>query len=123
MRDVWSSAKFKGMSAGQQFKEIASRSNIALGSKLVRQSSAGLFYTAKYCCQKGGEKVFFAIDAADNSDIQRPDLLDSTQVYFKSNYWPGKSYPDNVVSIVNGNGVLNEKRIRYLYSLKIRKNV
>lgn len=115
---VWRTAKFKGMSGGRPFKEIMSRSKNALRSRLFRQSSTDIFHTARYCYQKGEGKVFFAIDAADTSEIERPDLLHNAQVYFKSNYWPGKSYPVNVVPIVNGNGALNEKRIRHLYSLK-----
>lgn len=50
--------------------------------------------------------IKFAIDTADRHNVHSPAILDWCDVYFKSNYWPRKTYPDKVLPIVNCNGLL-----------------
>lgn len=63
--------------------------------------------------------VRFAIDAHDRREPQDAELLASSDVYFKANYWPGDPYPANVRPIVNGSGMLDLDRIDLLRSLRM----
>ena len=62
--------------------------------------------------------VRFAIDAHDGRTVFDPAALDWADVYFKANRWPGDSYDQKVVPIVNGNGLLDRRHIARLRALR-----
>lgn len=65
-------------------------------------------HIGKYVLETKRKKINFVIDAHDVGELQAPGLLDWAKVYFKSNYWPIKNYPQKVKSIVNCNPFLLE---------------
>ena len=60
----------------------------------------------------------FAIDAHDGREIRDPDALAWSDVYFKPNLWPADDHGPKVRSIVNGNGLLDRRKIAHLRSLR-----
>jgi len=65
---------------------------------------------------KGERK--FVIDPRDVSSMLDNETLEWSEIYFKSNKWKTKSYPQKVHPIVNGNGILTESKINFLKSLR-----
>jgi len=74
--------------------------------------------TGRYVAQIGDRRIRFAIDARDSSPIHDPEVLDWSDLYFKSNRWPDAEYDPRVVPIVNGNGLLDPSRIAALRELR-----
>jgi len=57
---------------------------------------------------EGGEHAV-CIDTWDSGEIPSQELLERSDLYFKTNFWGSKSYPEKVIPIVNGNPlVLND---------------
>lgn len=48
-------------------------------------------------------QVKFCIDAEDSGDLAHPDLLEWSDLYFKTNYWPARTYPSKVRPLANVN--------------------
>jgi hypothetical protein len=61
-----------------------------------------------------GKQIKFAIDATDGNEISSKDIHGWADVYFKSNWWPTIEYPEKVVSIVNGNGIVRVGKLKEL---------
>ena len=66
--------------------------------------------------EKGG--VRFAIDAHDRREIRDPEALEWSDVYFKPNLWPIDDHEPKVRPLVNGNGLLDRRKIAHLRSLR-----
>lgn len=62
--------------------------------------------------------VKVAIDSSDGRHLHDQQILDWSDIYFKCNYWPDVEYPDHVVPLVNGNGILSAPKIRQLKSYR-----
>lgn len=62
--------------------------------------------------------VRFAIDAHDGRAIRDPEALDWSDVYFKANLWPADDHGPKVRPIVNGNGLLDRRKIEELRALR-----
>lgn len=60
----------------------------------------------------------FAIDAHDGREIRDPEALDWSDVYFKPNLWPTDDHGPKVRPLVNGNGLLDRRKIAHLRSLR-----
>jgi hypothetical protein len=60
----------------------------------------------------------FAIDAHDGRAIRDPEALEWSDVYFKANLWPADDHGPKVSAIVNGNGLLDRRKIAHLRSLR-----
>jgi hypothetical protein len=60
----------------------------------------------------------FAIDAHDGREIRDPDALEWSDVYFKANLWPADDPGPKVRPLVNGNGLLDRRKIAHLRSLR-----
>lgn len=80
--------------------------------RLAHESGAG--HVGRY---RAGE-MRFAIDAHDGREVFDSEALDWADVYFKSNRWPSDPYDPKVVSIVNGNGLLDRRHIERLRALR-----
>lgn len=61
-----------------------------------------------------GKKI--AIDTADSPAISR-EVLDKSDLYFKTNLWPEYIEP-RVLPLINGHGIHSEQEIDYLISLR-----
>jgi glycosyltransferase involved in cell wall biosynthesis len=57
----------------------------------------------RYVLHDGGAAVKIAIDAFDSGEIQSDETLKWCDVYFKTNYWPTRTYPAKVLPIANLN--------------------
>ena len=66
----------------------------------------------------GGREVRFAVDAHDGHAVRDEEALDWADVYFKANRWPGDPYDPKVLPIVNGNGLVDRRRLAFLRSLR-----
>src|SRR5581483_4256605 len=64
----------------------------------------------KYVLRKDGAEIKFCIDASDPGDIQQTDLLEWSDLYFKTNYWPNRKYPSKVVPLANVNPLVLSRR-------------
>lgn len=62
--------------------------------------------------------VRFAIDAHDGRAVRDPEALAWSDVYFKANRWPGDDYDAKVLPVVNGNGLVDRRRLAHLRSLR-----
>jgi hypothetical protein len=60
----------------------------------------------------------FAIDAHDGREIRDPEALAWSDVYFKANLWPADDHGPRVRRLVNGNGLLDRRKIAHLRSLR-----
>ena len=85
---------------------------VRLAYRLNRGSVQG--HVGRY--EAGG--VRFAIDAHDAREIRDPAALDWSDVYFKANLWPADDHGPKVRSLVNGNGLLDRRKIAHLRSLR-----
>jgi hypothetical protein len=85
---------------------------IRLAYRLNRGSVPG--HVGRY--EAGG--VHFAIDAHDHREIRDPEALDWSNVYFKANLWPADDHGPKVRPIVNGNGLLDRRKIAELRALR-----
>lgn len=70
-----------------------------------------------YIFHQGERAVRVCIDAFDSGSVMRPDLLAWSDLYFKANYWPDRTYPAKVTpmaflnpSVLSKQGVLIESR-------------
>jgi hypothetical protein len=56
-----------------------------------------------YVFHSGTASVKVTVDAYDSGEVQSPQLLDWCDVYFKTNYWPTRTYPAKVLPMANLN--------------------
>lgn len=75
-------------------------------------------HVGRYVGELDGGHVRFAIDAHDSRAIRDPEALDWADVYFKSNRWPALEYDAKVLPIVNGNGLVDRRKLRALRGLR-----
>ncbi len=54
----------------------------------------------------GGATCRVCVDAADYPDLPCDELVSWSDLYFKANLWPSRTYPSNVLPIVNGDGLI-----------------
>lgn len=87
------------------------------GSRLIGAGKERGF-VGRYVAEVEGRRVPFVIDARDNHAIQDPDALEWSDVYFKANRWTGEHYESKVEPIVNGNGLLDWRRIEQLRGMR-----
>jgi hypothetical protein len=85
---------------------------IRLAYRLNRGAVPG--HVGRY--EAGG--VRFAIDAHDRREIRDPEALEWSEVYFKANLWPHDDHGPKVRPLVNGNGLLDRRKIEHLRSLR-----
>jgi hypothetical protein len=62
--------------------------------------------------------VRFAIDAHVGREIRDPEALDWSDVYFKTNLWPADDHGPKMRPLVNGNGLLDRRKIAELRALR-----
>ena len=62
--------------------------------------------------------VRFAVDAHDRREIKDPEALAWADVYFKANRWPDDDHDPKVLPVVNGNGLLDRRKIGRLRALR-----
>jgi hypothetical protein len=56
----------------------------------------------QYLVQDGdGRRHRVCIDSCDYGNLPREELVAWSEVYFKTNFWPSRSYPDRVLPMVN----------------------
>jgi hypothetical protein len=75
-------------------------------------------HVGRYVAHLPDGDVRFAIDARDSHPVRDEEVLDWSDVYFKSSKWPGFEYGAEVEPIVNGNGMLDAKAIERLRALR-----
>jgi hypothetical protein len=100
---------------GMPFPAMLARSAtnaVRLAYRLNRGSVPG--HVGRY--EAGG--VRFAIDAHDGREIRDPEALDWSDVYFKANLWPADDHRTKVRPLVNGNGLLDRRKLAELRGLR-----
>jgi hypothetical protein len=70
---------------------------------------------------KGGREIKVAFDAHDHRNIRSAAILDWSDIYFKSNRWPGIDYGPKVLPIPIGNAGITLENCRYLRGLRQAK--
>jgi hypothetical protein len=75
-------------------------------------------HVGRYLAELDGRTLRFAIDAHDAREVRDPEALTWADVYFKANRWPTVSYEPKVIPIVNGNGLLDGRKISFLRRLR-----
>jgi hypothetical protein len=75
-------------------------------------------YVGRYEARLDGRTVRFAVDAHDSRAVFDEEALAWSEVYFKANRWPGDDHDPRVLPVVNGNGLLDRKKIEHLRSLR-----
>ena len=94
------------------------RAKVSLAYRFPR--GRGEAYVGRY----EADGVRFAIDAHDRREIRDPDALAWSDVYFKANRWPGDDYDPKVRPVVNGNGLLDRRKIeRLLGDAELRRRL
>jgi len=88
------------------------RAKVALAYRLGRGTAET--FVGRY--ESGG--VRFAIDGHDRREVRDPEALAWSDVYFKANRWPGDTYDPKVLPIVNGNGLLDRRKLARLRALR-----
>jgi hypothetical protein len=90
----------------------------AIGRSAVAAKPGVEGHVGRYLAELDGETVRFAIDAHDSRHVRDEDALRWSDVYFKSNRWPDEIYDEKVLPLVNGNGLLDRRRIARLRALR-----
>ena len=75
-------------------------------------------FVGRYVAELSGTSVRFAVDAHDARHVRDEDALRWSDVYFKSNCWAADDYDSKIAPVVNGNGLLNRRRIEHLRRLR-----
>jgi hypothetical protein len=88
------------------------RAKVGLVYRLGRGD--GEAFVGRY--EAGG--VRFAIDAHDGREVRDEEALAWADLYFKANRWPGDPYDPKVLPVVNGNGLVDRRRLAFLRSLR-----
>ncbi len=71
-----------------------------------------------YVFHVGKDSVKVAVDAFDSGELQSPQLLEWCDIYFKTNYWPTRTYPATVRPLAN----LNPDVLPRIDDLKAARN-
>jgi hypothetical protein len=69
-----------------------------LGAGTIVEHTVG-----KYVYSDSGTEIKICIDADDSGAIKLPGLLDWSDLYFKTNYWPDREYHPKVLPLANVN--------------------
>jgi hypothetical protein len=72
-----------------------------------------------YIFHSGAGDVKVIIDSFDSGELQDQKLLDWCDIYFKTNYWPSRSYPPKVQPMAN----LNPGVLTHMEDMKAARNV
>jgi hypothetical protein len=75
-------------------------------------------YVGRYEARLDGHTVRFAVDAHDGRAVFDEEALAWSEVYFKANRWPGDEYDPRVRPVVNGNGLVDRRKLAHLRSLR-----
>lgn len=75
-------------------------------------------HVGRYLFETNKNSVRFAIDSSDVREIRDPLAYEWANMYFKANWWPGFDYSERVYPIVNGNGILDSRKIELLRNLR-----
>jgi hypothetical protein len=90
--------------------------------RLARRSASETpGYVGRYVAETARGAVRFAIDSHDARDVYDEEALRWSDVYFKSNRWADYPYDPKVAPVVNGNGLLDARRIERLRQLRDRE--
>jgi hypothetical protein len=84
----------------------------------TRKNMASMAILRYWFRQPGGASVKVVIDPSDWRHLPEPASLDWSDVYFKTNRWPERSYPDKVRPLVNANGLLTPRSVDRLRLLR-----
>ena len=101
------------------YKKIKNEKLIDTKSFVSRHDTYVGQYILKF--SENGKIIKFSIDTQDDHTIKSKEILEWSDIYFKSNKWDSIAYPKKVLPIINGNGILSNKRINYIKSLRIMK--
>jgi hypothetical protein len=75
-------------------------------------------FVGRYVVEVAGTRLRVAIDAHDAREVRDENALAWSDVYFKSNRWASHEYDAKVRPLVNGNGLLDRKRLDQLRRLR-----
>lgn len=75
-------------------------------------------HVGRYLFETNRNSVRFAIDSSDGRGIRDPLAYEWANMYFKANWWPSFDYSERVYPIVNGNGILDSRKIELLRNLR-----
>ena len=89
---------------------------IRLAYRFNRGSRPG--HVGRYEAEVDGRTVRFAIDAHDGRAVFDEAALAWSELYFKANRWPEDPYDPRVLPIVNGNGLVDRRKLARLRSLR-----
>lgn len=117
LRSAFQGASVKNIPGGSVFERGYTLLTHPAG-RMIRHASKKTPLTASYCLVTQDRKYVFAIDPTDSASIEQLDVCEEVDIYFKANRWGCREYPENIRPIVNGNGMLNERRINFLRSLR-----
>jgi hypothetical protein len=97
---------------------LASGTTMKLRVAYRTAGGPGEGHVGRYLAEVDGRTRRFAIDAHDGRKVRDPDALAWADVYFKANLWPEDDHGPKVVPIVNGNGLLDGRKLRHLRTLR-----
>ena len=89
---------------------------IRLAYRFNRGTRSG--HVGRYEAEVDGRTVRFAIDAHDGRAVFDEEALAWSELYFKANRWPEDPYDPRVLPIVNGNGLVDRRKLALLRSLR-----
>lgn len=78
-------------------------------------------HVGRYLFEVDAKPIRVALDAHDGWKIRDQQAYQWCDIYFKTNKWTNRSYPPNVYPLLNGNGLLNSRKITYLKHLRNRE--
>ena len=130
-KELWSNIHRVGFTPYLLNKFINLRNDQIIFKKLNVQSKKGNIdnqfcskhdsHVGQYLFNYNGKMIKVAIDSHDKKDIRSEEILGWSDIYFKSNMWQSINYHYKVKPIVNGNGTIDYRKIRYLKRLQKNK--
>jgi len=106
------------MSGGPHLARFASGATWKLRLSYRFNNGSRPGHVGCYEADVGGGRVRFAIDAHDGRAVRDEEALVWSDVYFKANRWAGADYEPHVLPIVNGNGLVDRRKLDRLRRLR-----
>jgi glycosyltransferase involved in cell wall biosynthesis len=83
-----------------------------IAARLGAVQSAPEHAVGQYVFREKGATLNICIDAHDSRLVMKPDFLEWSDIYYKTNFWPTEVYPAKVTPIANLNpSVLNHQTL------------
>ena len=99
-------------------RKVSSRQRCPTSIKLLLEAGKTDHVALFVIGGTGRHQLKIAIDSHDSAPVTSLNAYRWCDIYFKSNYWSSLGYGEKVRPIINGNGLLDQLRLRHIAQLR-----